>query len=97
MLFWNVYHGFCLRICHYSGKFLSRLDAKSVDKILTRLRGPEKPTRNDKSKAHAVRREHLLTYSISSSLNEISQVSKARTIAECYLINMFEISLFLFF
>ena len=62
-----------------------------MDKILTRARGPEKPTTNDKSKAHAVWREHLLIESVCDvRLNEISQVSSARTIAECYLINMFE-------
>ncbi|MFZ4799570.1 MAG: hypothetical protein ACOYMA_18895, partial [Bacteroidia bacterium] len=55
--------------------------------------GPsESPHRIDKSKAHAVWREHLLTESNSvARLKEISEVSKARTIAECYLINMLKI------
>jgi hypothetical protein len=48
-----------------------------------------RPHRNDKSKAHAVRHEHFAYYSISVfALKKFPRFLRARTIAECYLINM---------
>jgi len=81
---------------HYSDKFevqLYRCKKRELNPYPP-TKPLRRPHRNDKSEAHAIWREHSLTYSFFGSLKEISQVSKARTIAECYLINMLKISLF---
>jgi len=70
---------------------------KKREPRLTRHLGPEKPTRKDKSKAHAVWREHLAYYSFSGSLNEISQVSVTRTIAKCYVNILIDNTLSIYF
>ena len=75
-------------IIQISGKSTHK---KSVNFVLSAFEVVGNPIVMMKSKAHAVRHEHSLIESITIfALFEISYVSKARTIAECYLINMFE-------
>lgn len=58
---------------------------KSVDPFLPIPGNLGSPTPKDKSKAHAVWREHFAYFSFWRSLIEISQVSSVRTIAKCYV------------
>jgi len=68
------------------------LDAKSVDKILIHARGPRKAhTEMISQKPTPVGMSILLiTPFLCVRFIEIYEVSSVRTIAECYLINIFE-------
>jgi hypothetical protein len=52
-----VFHGFSLRISHYSGKIVAK--KKAWTKSLSALEALRSPQLNDKSKAHAGWHEHF--------------------------------------